>query len=196
MATSRSGWRSSIRPRPRRCSTGSRSRSGGSSAHRGSAAGWPATTCPAPGGSPSALPHPTERAYAWTFLADGLAASDRTAASAALDRALREIDSIDAADRIARRRAEPGRVDPAAGRADRARAGRRGLLAGRRPVLRPGDDPRDRLRPRRSLAGRGAAPLPLRPRRGEGRSSSRSRPSCAAARSATATTSSPPCSWP
>ena len=44
------------------------------------------------------MPYPAERAYAWTFLADGLAASDRTAASAALDRALREIDSIDAAD--------------------------------------------------------------------------------------------------
>jgi hypothetical protein len=44
------------------------------------------------------LPHPTERAYAWTFLADGLVLDDRTAASAALDRALREIDALDAGD--------------------------------------------------------------------------------------------------
>jgi hypothetical protein len=45
------------------------------------------------------LPSPTERAYAWTFLADGLAASDRTAASVALDRALNEIDGLDPGDR-------------------------------------------------------------------------------------------------
>jgi hypothetical protein len=45
------------------------------------------------------LPHPAERAYAWTFLADGLAPADRTAAFEALDRALREIDAIDAGDR-------------------------------------------------------------------------------------------------
>ena len=43
----------------------------------------------------ASLPNPSERAYAWTFLADGLAASDRTGASAALDQALRELDSID-----------------------------------------------------------------------------------------------------
>jgi hypothetical protein len=45
-----------------------------------------------------ALPYPAERAYAWTFLADGLAASDRTASLIALDRALREIDRLDAGD--------------------------------------------------------------------------------------------------
>jgi hypothetical protein len=44
------------------------------------------------------LPYPNERAYAWTFLADGLAATDRTSALAALDQALREIDSIDVHD--------------------------------------------------------------------------------------------------
>jgi hypothetical protein len=44
------------------------------------------------------LPYPAERAYGWTFLADGLVASDRTAAAIALDRALQEIDSIDAGD--------------------------------------------------------------------------------------------------
>jgi hypothetical protein len=44
------------------------------------------------------LPYPAERAYAWTFLADGLVAGDRTAAAAALDRALQEVDSIDAGD--------------------------------------------------------------------------------------------------
>ncbi len=43
----------------------------------------------------ASLPNPSERAYAWTFLADGLSAGDRTGASAALDRALREIDAID-----------------------------------------------------------------------------------------------------
>jgi hypothetical protein len=43
-------------------------------------------------------PHAPERAYAWTFLADGLSTSDRTGASAALDQALREIDAIDRRD--------------------------------------------------------------------------------------------------
>jgi hypothetical protein len=42
----------------------------------------------------ASLPNPSERAYAWIFLADGLSASDRTGASAALDQALRELDSI------------------------------------------------------------------------------------------------------
>ncbi|MGP0062326.1 MAG: carboxypeptidase regulatory-like domain-containing protein [Isosphaeraceae bacterium] len=46
----------------------------------------------------ASLPNPSERAYAWTFLADGLSAVDRTAASAALDQALRELDSIDPED--------------------------------------------------------------------------------------------------
>ncbi len=63
----------------------------------GSAADWPATSRPARAGSPTTCPiRPS--AYAWTFLADGLVAGDRTAAGAALDRALREIDSIDAGD--------------------------------------------------------------------------------------------------
>jgi hypothetical protein len=43
----------------------------------------------------ASLPNPSERAYAWTFLADGLSANDRTGASASLDQALRELDSID-----------------------------------------------------------------------------------------------------
>ena len=43
----------------------------------------------------ASLPNPSERAYAWTFLADGLSSSDRTAGSAALDQALRELDSTD-----------------------------------------------------------------------------------------------------
>ena len=113
------------------------------------------------------LPHPAERAYAWTFLADGLAAGDRTAASEALDRALREIDSIDAGDRTPHYRAEPGRVDPADGRADRSRAGRRGVLAGRRADA-PGRRPAVGLGSRRCLAIGGGAPVALRPRRGEG----------------------------
>ncbi len=46
----------------------------------------------------ASLPNPPDRAYAWTFLADGLSASDRTGASAALDRALSEIDAIDRRD--------------------------------------------------------------------------------------------------
>ena len=78
------------------------------------------------------LPHPAERAYAWTFLADGLA-RERS------HRRLGGPGSGPARDRLdrrqrphAHRRAEPGRIDPAAGRADRSRAGRRGLLAGRR----------------------------------------------------------------
>ncbi len=43
----------------------------------------------------ASLPNAPDRAYAWTFLADGLATSDRTGAAAALDQALREIDGID-----------------------------------------------------------------------------------------------------
>ena len=142
-----------------------------------------------------ALPYPAERAYAWTFLADGLAATDRTAASAALDRAFREIDSIDAGDLIAGERGEPGGFHHADGGAHRARPRRRGLLAGRRPMLAR-RRPAHRLRPRLALAGRGAAALPLRPRARRRRSSSRSRPSSGAARSATVTTSSRSCSWP
>ena len=72
--------------------------------------------------------------------------SDRTAAAAALDRALREIDSIDAGERSRLASAEPRRLDPADRRADRARAGRRGLLAGRR-ADRPRRRPAHRLRP-------------------------------------------------
>ena len=53
------------------------------------------------------LPYPTERAYAWTFIADGLAGSDGTGASAALDQALREIDSIDLHDPYRRFDANP-----------------------------------------------------------------------------------------
>lgn len=45
------------------------------------------------------LPHAAERAYAWTFLAVGLAEADRTAAASALDEAMRQIDAIDPADR-------------------------------------------------------------------------------------------------
>ncbi len=41
------------------------------------------------------LPYAAERAYAWTFIAHGLAGKDSTGASAALEQALREIDSID-----------------------------------------------------------------------------------------------------
>ncbi len=62
--------------------------------HRGSVDGSSAMTWRGRGGSPPRFrTHPS--AYAWTFLADGLSTSDRTAASAALDQALREIDSID-----------------------------------------------------------------------------------------------------
>jgi hypothetical protein len=55
----------------------------------------------------SGLPSPTERAYAWTFLADGLASIDRTSASAALEQALYQIDSIDLADPYRRFDANP-----------------------------------------------------------------------------------------
>jgi hypothetical protein len=44
------------------------------------------------------LPYAAERAYAWTFIAHGLMGTDRTGTSAALDQALREIDSIDVHD--------------------------------------------------------------------------------------------------
>ncbi len=40
------------------------------------------------------LPSPTERAFGWTFVALGLVATDRTGALAALEKALREIESI------------------------------------------------------------------------------------------------------
>jgi hypothetical protein len=40
------------------------------------------------------LPSPAERAHAWTFVADGLAATDRTGALAALAKALHEIDGL------------------------------------------------------------------------------------------------------
>jgi len=46
----------------------------------------------------AALPNPSERAYAWAFLADGLAMTDHDGALAALDQALREIDGIDPRD--------------------------------------------------------------------------------------------------
>ena len=63
-------------------------------------------------------PDPSKRAYAWTFLADGLSTSDRTAASAALDQALREIDRRSPR-YLQSLRPEPGRIDPTAGRTDR-----------------------------------------------------------------------------
>jgi hypothetical protein len=44
------------------------------------------------------LPYAAERAYSWTFIADGLTGIDSTGASAALNQALREIDSIDLRD--------------------------------------------------------------------------------------------------
>ena len=53
------------------------------------------------------LPYPAERAYAWTFIAHGLAGTDNTAASAALEQALREIDSIDLHDPYRRFDANP-----------------------------------------------------------------------------------------
>ncbi len=46
----------------------------------------------------ASLPYAAERAYAWTFIAHGLVGTDSTGASAALDQALREIDSIDVHD--------------------------------------------------------------------------------------------------
>ena len=79
------------------------------------------------------LPNPAERAYAWTFLADGLAAerSHRPPRPPWIGPCARSTRSTRAtASRTDR--AEPGRLDPAAGRADRSRSGRRGLLAGRR----------------------------------------------------------------
>jgi hypothetical protein len=42
----------------------------------------------------SRFPDPTERAYAWTFLADGLREIDPTAAREALDHAIEEIDAL------------------------------------------------------------------------------------------------------
>jgi hypothetical protein len=53
------------------------------------------------------LPYPTERAYAWTFIADGLVGIDGTGASAALDQAIREIDSINVANPYRRFDANP-----------------------------------------------------------------------------------------
>ena len=46
----------------------------------------------------AALPAALERAYAWAFLADGLAETDHEGAQIALDHAVREIDSIDPRD--------------------------------------------------------------------------------------------------
>ena len=72
-----------------------------------------------------------DRAYAWTFLADGLAGSDPASARAALDQALHELDNNPA-------HAPSQSWDPSPSasilplcRADRSRPRGRGLLAGR-----------------------------------------------------------------
>lgn len=53
------------------------------------------------------LPGPSERAFAWTFLAVGLKDADPTNASAALDQALKEIDSVDSGDPFRRFETNP-----------------------------------------------------------------------------------------
>ena len=67
------------------------------------------------------LPSPTERAYGWTFVADGLVAKDRTGALAALEKALHEIESTASKDSLSEVRLEPGRLDSANGGTDRPR---------------------------------------------------------------------------
>ena len=199
MATSRSGWPTSIRLRPRRCSTASMSRSGGSTgASRGFAAGWPGATSRLPVGSPDLLPNPTERAcMPGSFLADGLADADRTAAGAALERALREIDSIDAAGAAPISRTEPRRVDPAIWSSGIAPERVAEALARSLALRAPGDDPRTDFGSDQALAVRGRADVPLRPRQRRRSSfepvgSLLRRP----ARSAMPATSSPACSSP
>jgi hypothetical protein len=87
------------------------------------------------------LPYPAERAYAWTFLADGLAAADRTAAAAALDRALQEIDSIDAGDLS--RASEPNPAASILPLVERIAPDRVAAVFWRALALSvPGDDPR------------------------------------------------------
>ena len=88
-------------------------------------------------------------------------------ASAALDQALREIDSHRLGGPPRHRfEREPGRFDLAAGRADRARTGRRGLLAGRRPDCARATTRGPTSASDHPLPSEVAAPFPLRPRRG------------------------------
>jgi hypothetical protein len=87
------------------------------------------------------LPYPTERAYAWTFIADGLTGSDGTGASAALDQALREIDSIDLHDPY--RRFDPNPAVSILPLVERIAPDRVAEVFWRAVALHaPGDDPR------------------------------------------------------
>ena len=74
------------------------SRSGDSRSPSGSAGGWRETIPRRARRIAATLPDAVERAYAWAFLADGLATTDHEAAQSSLDQALREIDSIDPRD--------------------------------------------------------------------------------------------------
>ena len=80
------------------------------------------------------LPSTSERAIAWTFLADGLRPTDPAAARAALEQAIKEIDDSATGEPAAKHRGWPGRIDLASRRTDRARSGERDLLAGRGPA--------------------------------------------------------------
>ncbi len=74
---------------------------------RGSAGGWWGLTGAGAADRRRFAVSATERVYAWTFIAHGLVGTDSTAASAALEEALREIDSIDIHDPYRRFDANP-----------------------------------------------------------------------------------------